>query len=117
MHVLWALLMSTHNTCFMENWRKLSQNYHQILLFNKSAEQSNFPKCRGSVNLSCDNYYCSLTRINSSSFKTVMPGEKFNYVLAVVCSFIAPQIPSVLSVNTVTMLEELSGLDKMLQEY
>ena len=46
-----------------------------------------------------------------------MPGEKFNYVLAVVCSFIAPQIPSVLSVNTVTMLEELSGLDKMLQEY
>ena len=22
----------------MENWRKLSQNYHQILLFNKSSD-------------------------------------------------------------------------------
>ena len=25
-----AILMSTHNICFMENYRKLSFNYHQI---------------------------------------------------------------------------------------
>ena len=33
--------MSTHNIhvyVFMEKWRKLSQNYHQILLLNKSSE-------------------------------------------------------------------------------
>ena len=44
-HTLWGLrkrliqvlLMSTHNVCFMEKLRKLSQNYHQILLFNKSS--------------------------------------------------------------------------------
>ena len=31
-----ALLMSTHNICFYaeENWRKLSQNYHQIFYLN-----------------------------------------------------------------------------------
>ena len=28
--------MSTHIMFFMENWRKLSQNYHQVLL-NKSS--------------------------------------------------------------------------------
>ena len=33
-----ALLMSTHNICFfMENWRKLSHNYHQILFLNNSS--------------------------------------------------------------------------------
>ena len=31
-----ALLMSTHICFFMENWTKLSQNYHQILLNNPS---------------------------------------------------------------------------------
>ena len=31
--------MSTHNICFfMENRRKLSPNYHQILLLNNSSE-------------------------------------------------------------------------------
>ena len=30
--------MSTHNMFFMENWRKLSHNYHQILLLNNSSD-------------------------------------------------------------------------------
>ena len=30
--------MSTHNICFMKNWRKLSQNYHQMLLLNNFSE-------------------------------------------------------------------------------
>ena len=33
--------MSTHNMFFMENWRKLSHNYHQILLFNNSSDHIN----------------------------------------------------------------------------
>ena len=32
--------MSTHNIYFMENWRKLSHNYHQILLLDISSEAS-----------------------------------------------------------------------------
>ena len=34
-HLSEALLMSTHNMFFMENLRKSSQNYHQILDLNK----------------------------------------------------------------------------------
>ena len=33
----WALVMSTHNICFMEKSSKLSQNY-QIHLVNKSLQ-------------------------------------------------------------------------------
>ena len=32
-----ASTLHTHNIAFKEKWRKLSQNYHQILLLNKSS--------------------------------------------------------------------------------
>ena len=43
-HMLWVLIrsvsvrVSTHNLYFMEELRKLSQNYYKILLLNKSSE-------------------------------------------------------------------------------
>ena len=32
-----ALLMSTHNICLYGELEKITQNYHQILLLNKSS--------------------------------------------------------------------------------
>ena len=34
-----GLNWSTQNICFIENWRKLFQNYHQILLLYKFSVQ------------------------------------------------------------------------------
>ena len=34
-----------HNICFIENWRKLSQNYHQIFLLNTSSALSDDKLC------------------------------------------------------------------------
>ena len=42
--MLWVLIRGASNEypqhVFMENWRKLSRNYHQILLPNKSSDFS-----------------------------------------------------------------------------
>ena len=37
-----VLLMSTYNICLYEGINKVSQNYHQILLLNKSSGQDSF---------------------------------------------------------------------------
>ena len=61
-----VLPVSTHNihVCFMENWRKLSQHYHQIPFLIKSSvlweNKKNIYLDKYLMSLwNCDNFFCS----------------------------------------------------------